>query len=189
MRPLALLSVLGFLGAGPFGTGPAGPGLLGAGPLAAQAPAEPVRLFGMTLDHWRGSSGALLRPTLRHTSYSRGRPGADLALVIFPDGISFSPPGLVLGLQAGVAHPVSAGSATLLLKGGGAGIVAAAIHSGGPGVHLVPGLQVGLGLLVEVDSKSTLRLDVTRHVYRSNGHSYPVLSFGVGFAGGRRRQG
>ena len=44
MRSLALLSVLGCLGAGRLGTGP-----LAVASLAAQAPAEPLRLFGMTL--------------------------------------------------------------------------------------------------------------------------------------------
>jgi hypothetical protein len=174
MRSLALLALLG---------------VLGAGPLVAQAPAERVRLSGMTLDHWRGTSIAHLRPTLRLTSYSRRGPGADLALVIFPDGISFSPPALVLGLQAGLAQPVPLGPATLLLKGGGAGIVLGAISAEGPLLRLAPGLQAGLGLFVPVDSKSILRLDLTRHVYRSNGHSYDVLSFGIGFAGGRRRAG
>ena len=166
---------------------------LAAAPAAAQsqgqmeAEPEPVRLTGMTLDHWRGASGALLRPTLRRTSFTGWRPGSDLALVIFPDGISVNPPGLVVGLQAGIAQPIHAGPATFLLKGGGTGLVAIGFQGGGTPLHLVPGLQVGLGLLLETDAKSTMRFDVTRHWYRSNGYWYEVLSFGIGFSAVRRR--
>jgi hypothetical protein len=157
-----------------------------AAPAPAQARAESVRLTGMTLDHWSGAGPALLRPTLRLTKYSGRRPGADLALAIFPDAISFHPPALVVGLQAGLAQPVAIGPGALLVKVGGAGIVAAGVQAEGAFFHLVPGIHAGLGALIPVDRKSTLRLDVTRHVYRAVGRSSVLWSFGFGFAGGLR---
>jgi hypothetical protein len=166
--------------------------LLSAGlvtlPADARAQEERVRLVGLTFDHWRGATGpALLRPTLRLTTYTGRGPGLDFALVIFPDGISIHPPAVVLGLQAGVAQPVPAGPATLLLKAGAAGIAAAGLLGDSRLFHLVPGVHAGLGLLVPVDSKSSLRFDVTRHLYDIPGHGRSFWSFGVGFAAGLRR--
>jgi hypothetical protein len=48
-------------------------------------------------------------------------------------------------------------------------------------------MQAGLGLLIPVDRKSALRLDVTRHRYRTSSFGQSVWSLGVGFAAGRRR--
>ena len=158
---------------------------LAMAPALAQGPGERVRLVGLTFDHWRGASGpALLRPTLRLTTYSRGGPGAEFALGTCPDGISIHPPGVVVGLQAGLAHPVHAGPVTFLLKAGGAGIAVAGILPDSRLFRLFPGLQAGLGLLLPVDRKTTLRLDVTRHRYSDWRGGW---SFGVGFSGGLRR--
>lgn len=114
-------------------------------PLAAQAPAEPLRLRGITFDHWDGAAGpALFRPTLRATNLSRGRLGSDFALVFFPDGISFRPPVATVGLQAGLAYRLAVGPASLLLKGGGAAIVVAGV-GGEQLLHIVPGLHWASG--------------------------------------------
>jgi hypothetical protein len=163
--------------------------LLALRPAHAQAGQDRTRLGGLTFDHWRGASSpaALLRPTLRLTTYAGGGPGADFALVFFPDGISIMPPILRLGFQAGLVQPVSAGPATLLLKAGGAGIATAGILSDLRFLHLIPGVQAGVGLLIPVDRKSTLRLDITRHWYRTGSYGVSVWSFGFGFAGGLRR--
>ena len=154
----------------------------------AQARPERTRLNGVTFDHWRGAMGpALLRSTLRLTTYAGRGPGADLALVVFPDGISIKPPILRVGLQAGLAQPVSVGPATLLPKAGVAAIVSAGLLSDNRFLQLLPGMQAGLGLLIPVDRKSALRLDVTRHRYRTSSFGQSVWSLGVGFAAGRRR--
>lgn len=150
-------------------------------PLAAQAPAEPLRLRGITFDHWDGAAGpALLRPTLRATNLTRGRLGSDFALVFFPDGISFRPPVITAGLQAGLAYRIPAGPASLLLKGGGAGIVVAGV-GGEQRLHVVPGVHWGLGLLIPLDAKSMIRADLTRHLYTNDGRTAGLWSFGVGF--------
>jgi len=149
---------------------------------AAQEPAGPLRLRGITFDHWDGAGGAaLLRPTLRATNLTRGPLGSDFALVMFPDGISIRPLLVTAGLQAGLAYRIAIGPVSLLPRGGGAAIVAA----GGGGeqlLHIVPGVQWGLGLLVPVDAKSLIRADLTRHLYTSNGRSVGFWSVGFGFA-------
>jgi hypothetical protein len=151
-------------------------------PLAAQEPAGSLRLRGITFDHWDGAGGAaLLRPTLRATNLTRGRLGSDFALVIFPDGISLRPPVLTVGLQAGLAYRIALGPVSLLPRGGGAAIVVAGV-GGEQMLHVIPGVQWGLGLLVPVDSKSLIRADLTRHLYTSDGRSAGFWSVGFGFA-------
>ena len=155
-------------------------------PLAAQEPAGSLRLRGMTFDHWDGAGGAaLLRPTLRATNLTRGSLGSDFALVMFPDGISLRPLVVTVGLQAGLAYRVAVGPVSLLPKGGGAAIVVAG--SGGEQLlHIIPGVQWGLGLLVPVDARSLLRADLTWHLYTSNSRTVGFWSVGFGFAAPRR---
>jgi hypothetical protein len=150
-------------------------------PLAAQEPDGPLRLRGVTFDHWDGAGGpAILKPTLRATSLTRGSLGSDFALVFFPDGISFRPPIVTAGLQAGLAYRIPAGPASLLLKGGGAAIVVAGV-GGEQLLHIVPGVHWGLGLLIPLDAKSLLRADLTRHLYTSDGRTVGFWSVGFGF--------
>jgi hypothetical protein len=158
-------------------------------PLHAQAPAQRVKLVSLTFDHWRGSvSGAWpLRPTLRLTMYSPRRPGLELAAVIFPDGISVYPPAVLLDLQAGLVHPVAAGPVTFLPRVGPAALTAIGLRYDTDPIRLAPGIQAGLGILIPVDRKSDLRLDVTRHVYDSSYERLGVWSFGFGVSGGLRR--
>jgi hypothetical protein len=151
-------------------------------PLAAQKPVGPLRLRGITFDHWDGAGGAaFLRPTLRATNLTRGPLGSDFALVVFPDGISFRPPIVTVGLQAGLAYRIAVGPVSLLPRGGGAAIVVAGV-GGEQMLHIVPGVQWGLGLLVPVDAKSLVRADVTRHLYVSDGRRVGFWSVGFGFA-------
>jgi hypothetical protein len=155
-------------------------------PLAAQEPTGSLRLRGITFDHWDGAGGAaLLRPTLRATNLIRGPLGSDFALVMFPDGISLRPPVVTVGLQAGLARRVAVGPVSLLPRGGGAAIIVS-----GAGreqmLHVIPGVQWGLGLLVPVDAKSLVRFDLTRHLYTSNGFTVGFWSVGFGFAAPRR---
>jgi hypothetical protein len=151
-------------------------------PLAAQEPAGPLRLRGITFDHWDGAGGAaFLKPTLRATNLTRGSLGSDFALVMFPEGISLRPLVLSAGLQAGLTYRVAVGPVSLLPRGGGAAIVVAA-PSGEQRLHIIPGVQWGLGLLVPVDAKSLLRADVTRHLYVSDGRRVGFWSVGFGFA-------
>ena len=160
-----------------------------AAPALSQGPREPTRLVGLTFDHWQGTGGsALFRPTLRLTRYPARGPGLDLALAAFPDGIWPYPFLLTLGPQAGVVVPVHVGPVTLLAKGGVAGILTVGPLPGDRMLHLLPGAQAGLGLLIAVDQRSSIRLDVTRHVYRSFDHRAAPWSFGLGVTGGRRRR-
>jgi hypothetical protein len=148
----------------------------------AQASPLAGKVWGVTFDHWRGASGAaLLRPSLRATG-PRGT-GWEVALTIFPDGIWIVPPFLVVGVQAGLAQRIPIGPVDLIAKAGGAAILQGGMPEEGKVLRAVPGVQAGLGLLVPVDRRSTLRLDVTRHVYSAMGYETGVWSFGVGVAG------
>lgn len=154
-------------------------------PVAAQDSAESLRLRGVTLDHWGPGVGtALLRPTFRTTKLTRGRVGSDFALVMFPDAISLRPLFIAAGLQASLAYRLVPGPASLLLKGGGAGIAAV---GGGLMPNIVPGVHFGLGLLVPLDALSLIRADLTRHLYTTNGRTMGLWSFGIGFAAARKK--
>lgn len=156
-------------------------------PAPAQSSPQRVKLLGFTLDHWRGASGpALLRPTLRFTTYSPRRPGAEFAAVIFPDGISLQPPGMVLSLQGGLTQPIAVGPVTFLPRAGAAAITAFGLLANGDLIRILPGVQAGLGMLIPVDRKSCVRLDVTRHVYKSSYTNLGVWSFGFGVSGALR---
>jgi hypothetical protein len=153
-------------------------------PAAAQDQPRPAGIAGMTLDHWEGAGGpARFRPTLRLTKLPRGRPGLDLALTIFPDGISIFPPMLIVGLQGGLAQRLPLGKMSLLVKGGAAAIVAGGLSTEDRFVHVVPGVQAGLGALVPIDRRSSIRLDLTRHVYVTPFNTAGVWSFGFGVSG------
>lgn len=156
-----------------------------APPLAAQEPAGPLRLRGITFDHWDGAGPAFLKPTFRATNLSRGPLGSDFALVFFPDGISFRPPIITAGLQAGLAYRIPAGPTSFLLKGGGAAIVVAGV-GGERLLHVVPGVHWGVGMLIPLDAKSLIRADLTRHLYTNDGRTAGFWSFGLGFAAPRR---
>jgi hypothetical protein len=157
-------------------------------PALAQTSPHQVKLVGLTFDHWRGASGpALLRPTFRLAMFSRRGPGAEFAVVVFPDGISIVPPGVLLGLQGGVAQPVAVGPVTFLPRAGAAALTAVGLLADGRFVRIFPGVQAGLGILIPVDRKSVLRLDLTRHVYDSSYDNVRVWSFGFGVSGGLRR--
>ena len=159
-------------------------------PLVAQELPGPLRLRGITFDHWDGGGQALLNPTLRANNLTRGRLGSDFALVFFPDGISFRPPIVTAGLQAGLAYRISAGPASVLLKGGGDAIVVAGV-GGEQMLHIVPGVHWGFGLLIPLDAKSLIRADLTRHLYTRDSRRVGLWSFGVGFAapvGGSRNR-
>jgi hypothetical protein len=51
---------------------------------------------------------------------------------------------------------------------------------------VIPGVQWGLGLLVPLDAKSLVRVDLTRHRYISDGRSVGFWSVGFGFAAPHR---
>ncbi len=155
-------------------------------PLAAQDSTGAMRLRGITFDYWDGAAGPVfLRPTLRATNLSRGGLGPDLALTLFPDGVSLNPPAVTVGPQAGLAYRFAVGPVSLLPKAGGAAILVAVLGGEQP-LYLVPGLQFGLGMLVPLDAKSLFRVDLTRHLYSLDGRNVGFWSAGFGFATPRR---
>ena len=124
---------------------------------------------------------------MRATNLIEGRLGPDLALALFPDAISFLPPAAAVGLQAALAYRVAVGPVSLLPKAGAAGILLAQMGGERP-LHLIPGVQCGLGLLFRLDAKSLFRADLTRHLYLPEGRNVGLWSIGFGFAVPRREK-
>jgi hypothetical protein len=160
-------------------------GVTVAMPTAAQNTTR-TRLQGLTFEHWQGTGSAFLRPTLRFTTYPSRGLGFDFALTVHHDDMSFYPPLLTVGPQIGLTLPLHAGPVTLLLKGGPAGIVSLGLLEN-PLFRIEPGAHAGLGVIVPIDRKSSVRLEVGRHLYDAFPYGPRLWSFGFGVTGGLRR--
>ncbi|HEY7683084.1 MAG TPA: hypothetical protein VH879_10610 [Gemmatimonadales bacterium] len=79
-------------------------------------------------------------------------------------------------LELGPAFNLSLPGATLLIRGGGTGIVAASGDGGGGAI----GAYAGMGLLFRVGRRVGLRFDLARHWYAGEGTG--AWQFGAGFA-------
>jgi hypothetical protein len=111
----------------------------------------------------------------RRSRLTRGGPAEDLAVRIFPQGL---PHGIaVIGGDAGIMQALRLGPTALFVKG-----IATMLTALGPGgFEVVPGLGVGGGLLVRMDRRAALRVDVTRHTFLQGAEHYGVWSFALGF--------
>jgi hypothetical protein len=112
----------------------------------------------------------------RASQYRPRRPGIDLGVGVFPRYLAS---GLVaVTLDAGLAQAVPVGSALLFLRGGGGALLLAGNGYGG----LAPALQAGLALVVPLDRRTGVRLDLGEHWYFFDHEAERRWSIGIGFA-------
>ena len=112
--------------------------------------------------------------TFRLSALRRNAIGLELDAGIFPQAL---PTALVVTLDGGPGYNLSLPGATLVLRGGASGILGI-----GGGALLIPGAHVGASVIVRMQSRAALRLDLLRHFYLNEGELYPLWSLGVGFA-------
>ncbi len=142
--------------------------------IAPAALAGQARTFqGGSMDRILGLPGHAVAFTYRRTEASRHGLGIDLGIGIFPAALA----GRVLRLQvdAGIAHTQMAGPAALVLKAGVGSrldVIAAA--------EFLPGLQAGIAVILPLERRCGLRVDLTRRLLFPDGGVVSQWSLGVG---------
>jgi hypothetical protein len=105
----------------------------------------------------------------------------------FDGTLGFAPQGLAAGTliiqaDAGVVQSISAGPIRLLLGGGLTHIVQLKRS-----FEFYPGLQARVALLVPVEARLAVRVDLTRRLYLAAGETYPFWSLGFSLPAVARR--
>ena len=141
-------------------------------------PAQTRVLEGPSIDRFSRGSVRLTTVNFRKTEVTPGRSGLDVAIGFVPDYLGART--LLLHLDGGFAYAMPAGPATVLLKGGAAGFFGLGqVHD------FYPGLHVGLALVMPLQARCNVRLELSRRYYYLTGEgALPVWSMGVGLAVG-----
>jgi len=151
-----------------------------AGTLAGQSAARqsfgvgPV--LGLSLERFGSPNEGPAAFTFRRSRLTGAGPAEDLAVRLFPAGLSEG--AAVVGLDAGLMQTVTLGPVALFVKGGASAITYLSPRE----AELLPGLEAGLGALLRVDRHGAFRVDVTRHSFYRGGEHYGIWSFGLGFS-------
>lgn len=146
----------------------------------ATAPAQAARLTGVSIERFSGY-GRFTAVNFRRTDLGPSRVGLDVAIGLVPDYLRDRT--LVADLDAGLACVAPVGPVVLLIKGGPASLVAVGEVS-----KFYFGLQGGAAVVVPLERRSNLRLDVSRRIYFAPAEStVRMWSVGIGFTVGLLR--
>jgi hypothetical protein len=153
--------------------------LVRAAPSPVQA--QGARLIGASVERFTTGEGHLTAVNFRQTQVNPGQVGLDVAVGFVPSYLAVQ--ALLLNLDAGIAYPMVAGPARLLIKGGPASFLGV-----GQDVVLYPGLQAGFGLAIPLERRCFLRLDLSRRLYLDPGEgTIGFWSIAIGLAAGPPR--
>jgi hypothetical protein len=166
-------------------TSPVLPGLLmtlalsavAVGPVAGQQPSKTGlegTSKGVSLDRFLYDGTGETAFSFRLTQLRPGRIGPDFSVSMFPQALAAS--ALVWATDFGGAYNISAANTTILLKGGASALTGIARD-----LLFVPGVHVGAGLIIRLDTHTGIRLDGVRHFYFEDGETEPIWSIGLGF--------
>jgi hypothetical protein len=160
--------------------------LLSVAPVASGLPGSlpaqvgPTRLegraIGAGIDRFSYEEYSIPAFTFRYSDLRPGDLGPEVGVSLFPQALPLG--GLILAPDIGGSFNVSLPGATLLLKGGASALTALAPLV--VGVRF--GFHVGGGLILRMDGRTGLRVDVIRHFYQDAGETEGVWSIGLGFA-------
>ena len=159
--------------------------VLGALALAASRAASqdrpPVeRMGGPVIERLFDEDSRITVLGYRWTDLRRSGRGFDGMLGVDPRGIAAG--ALTVQADAGLVQAFRAGPVRLLLAGGITNIVDLA-----QSLEFYPGLHVGLAVLVPVDARPAVRVELTRRVYLASGEAYPLWSIGLSLPVSARR--
>ena len=136
---------------------------LGLGPVQAQDQADwlpPGSALGVTIDRFELDDDFHLTAATFHVSSLKPNTlTPEFAVSIFPQGIASGI--LFTNLDVGAARNIPMPHATLLLRGGASGL----FLLGGEGGNGVGGVHLGASMLVKLEGRSGLRLDLTYRLY------------------------
>ena len=167
MPPRAAVLVLGAL-------------VLAARPAASQDRRPVERMAGPIVERLFEEDNRITVLGYRWTRVGRSGRGFDGVLGVAPAGI---PAGtLIVQADAGLAQAISTGPVRLLIGGGITHIVDLA-----QSLEFYPGLRAGLAVLVPVEARLAMRVDLSRRVYLGSGEIYPLWSIGFSLLAVARR--
>jgi hypothetical protein len=133
-------------------------------------------VMGLSFERFGPLSGGLTAFGFHRSRLTHRGPSEDLAVRIFPQGLQYE--AAILGADAGLMQAIPLGEAALFVKGG-----ASTLGVFSPsGVEISPGVAAGGGLLLRIQRRAALRIDVTRHLYFRDGETYPVWALALGLA-------
>jgi hypothetical protein len=134
----------------------------------------PGLIHGFSIERYQIEQSLVF--SYRATRYRPGRPGFDLGVGILPRWLAS---GVLAGtLDVGVGRANAVGTSLLFLRGGGGALVVTGRDLGG----ILPALQAGLALVVPLDPRTALRLDLGQHWYWVDRQFERRWSAGIGFA-------
>lgn len=128
----------------------------------------------MTFDRFLYDGSGITAFSYRLSGVRPGRLGPEIGVSLFPQALLSR--ALILAPDFGAAYNLPLPPTTLLLKAGGSAVAGLAGD-----VLFIPGFHLGAGLVVRIDSRTGVRLDVIRHTYLAFGESAPIWSVGLGF--------
>jgi hypothetical protein len=133
------------------------------------------RAIGGSIDRFSYEEYSIAAFTIRYSGLRPGGLGPEVGVSLFPQGLPLA--ALILAPDLGGSFNVSVPGATLLLKGGASALTVLAPQAAG----LRVGYHAGAGLLLRMDNRTGLRVDVIRHFYQDAGETEAIWSIGLGF--------
>jgi hypothetical protein len=134
-----------------------------------------TRISGASVERYSEGDHRFIALSYRRSELGRGGVGLDFGLGLVPQELRSNV--VLMGLDVGLAGARRVGSATVLLKGGVSSFISFLAEN-----ELYPGLQAGIALLVPLERRCALRLDLARHVYFPQGGTFQLWSLGIGLA-------
>jgi hypothetical protein len=133
------------------------------------------RIAGPSVERFSEGDAGFVTIGLRQTDLSRRGIGLDVAVGLVPKALAERT--LLLQVDAGFARALPVGPATVLLKGGIGNFLAVGAEN-----ELYPGVQAGVAVVIPLDRRSGLRLDLTRHFYFPQDGQLALWSLGFSLA-------
>jgi hypothetical protein len=133
------------------------------------------RIVGPSVERFSDGDASFVTLGLRRTDLARSGSGLDVALGLVPKELFSSI--LLLQVDAGFARALPVGPATVLLKGGIGNFLALGAEN-----ELYPGVQAGVAVVIPIDRRSGLRVDLARHLYFPQGGQIALWSLGFSLA-------
>ena len=153
---------------------------LAASPAASQDRPPIERMGGPVVERLFDEDDRITVLGYRWTDLRRSGRGFDGLLGLAPRTLAAG--ALSVQADAGLVQALPAGPVRLLLAGGISNFVELA-----QSLEFYPGLYVGLAVLVPVDARPAVRVDLSRRVYLAAGGTYPLWSIGLSLPVSSRR--
>lgn len=133
------------------------------------------RISGASVERYSGDDDRFIVVSYHRTELGRNGIGLDFGLGLVPVALRYNT--ALIDVDAGLAVARRVGPATVLLKGGPSSFVSLFAEN-----EFYPGVQAGVTLVVPLERRCGLRLDLARHFYFPGDRNFQLWSLGVGLA-------